>query len=194
MATGIRAVCVYCGSSGTVAAAYRAAATELGAGLALAGIETVFGGGRVGLMGLVADAALARGGRVTGIIPKRLCDAERAHPAVTELIVVATMHERKRLMAERADAFAVLPGGIGTLDEMFEVLSWRQLDLHRKPIFLVDIGGYWAPLRHLLGHIVTEGFAGSPTLGLVRSVSSVGALLEALGQEPAASSLAGEAL
>jgi uncharacterized protein (TIGR00730 family) len=181
----IGTLCVYCGSSGAVAVPYRNAAAELGAGLAAAGIETVFGGGRVGLMGLLADAALAAGGRVTGIIPARLRDAELAHPGVTELVVVASMHERKRLMAERADAFAILPGGIGTLDEMFEILSWRQLDLHTKPIFLVDIGGYWAPLRKLLSHIVEAGFARLQTLGFVRVVPTVAELLDAVAHEPA---------
>jgi uncharacterized protein (TIGR00730 family) len=190
----IRALCVYCGSAGAVAASYRDAAGELGAGLAAAGIETVFGGGRVGLMGLLADAALAAGGRVTGIIPARLRDAELAHRGVTELVVVASMHERKRLMAERADAFAVLPGGIGTLDEMFEILSWKQLDLHKKPIFLVDIGGYWAPLRALLAHIVEAGFARPPTLGLLRAVATVAELLDALAREPAAAPIATEIL
>jgi uncharacterized protein (TIGR00730 family) len=190
----IRALCVYCGSSGAVAAAYRAAASELGAGLAAAGIDLVFGGGRVGLMGLLADAALAAGGRVTGVIPVRLCDAEVAHRGVTELVVVANMHERKRLMAERADAFAVLPGGIGTLDEMFEVLSWRQLKLHEKPIFLVDIGGYWTPLRRLLGHIVEQGFARPGALGSVHAVVSVPALLEALTRVPATAPIDTEVL
>jgi hypothetical protein len=186
----IRTVCVYCGSSGRVAERYREAATQLGAGLTAAGIETVFGGGGVGLMGLLADAALAAGGRVTGIIPGRLRDAELAHRGVTELLVVATMHERKRLMAERADAFAVLPGGIGTLDEMFEILSWRQLGLHQKPIFLVDVDGYWAPLRALLGHIVEAGFARPQTKDLVRWVSTVPELLEALAAEPVSPAVA----
>jgi uncharacterized protein (TIGR00730 family) len=181
----IRALCVYCGSSGAVAPAYLAAASELGTGLAAAGIDLVFGGGRVGLMALLADAALAAGGRVTGVIPVRLCEAEVAHRGVTELVVVANMHDRKRLMAERADAFAVLPGGIGTLDEMFEVLSWRQLKLHEKPIFLVDIGGYWTPLRRLLRHIVDHGFAAPAAIGSVHAVASVPALLEALTRVPA---------
>src|SRR5436853_1764818 len=114
-------VCVYCGSSGAVDRPYRDAASELGACLAAAGIGLVYGGGRVGLMGLLADAALAAGGAVTGIIPARLRDAELAHLGVTELAVVDSMHDRKRLMAEKADAFAVLPGGIGTLDEFFEI-------------------------------------------------------------------------
>jgi uncharacterized protein (TIGR00730 family) len=182
----IRSLCVYCGSSNAVAEPYRRAASELGARLAQAGVEVVFGGGRVGLMGLLADAALARGGRVTGIIPRRLRDAELAHRAVTELVIVDSMHERKALMAGRADAFAILPGGIGTLDETFEILSWKQLGLHDKPIFLVDIEGYWAPLRSLLDHIVESGFARPQTHGLLRVVANVAALMTALGEQPPA--------
>ncbi|HEV2099878.1 MAG TPA: TIGR00730 family Rossman fold protein [Stellaceae bacterium] len=176
----IRALCVYCGSSGAVAPAYREAASALGASLANAGIEIVFGGGRVGLMGLLADAALANGGRVTGIIPARLRDAELAHPGVSELVIVASMHERKQRMAERADAFAVLPGGIGTLDETFEILSWKQLGLHDKPIFLVDIDGYWARLRGLLEHIVERGFAAPRTRDLLQVAPTIAALMTAL--------------
>ena len=178
----IRALCVYCGSSGAVAAPYRAAASELGARLAAAGIELVFGGGRVGLMGLLADAALAAGGRVTGIIPARLRDKELAHQGVSELLIVGSMHERKQLMAERAQAFAVLPGGVGTLDEMFDTLSWKQLGLHAKPMFLVDIDGYWSGLRALLEHIVERGFATQQTGALMQVVSSVAALMAALGE------------
>jgi uncharacterized protein (TIGR00730 family) len=181
----IRRLCVYCGSSGAVEARYREAASELGARLAAAGIELVYGGGRVGLMGLLADAALAANGKVIGIIPRRLRDAEVAHLGVTELVVVDNMHNRKRLMAEKADAFAVLPGGIGTLDELFEMLSWKQLDLHDKPILLVDIGGYWVPLRALLDHIVINGFAREQTRGLLHVVPSVSALMAALSEEPA---------
>jgi uncharacterized protein (TIGR00730 family) len=180
----IRRLCVYCGASGSVGRQYREAASELGARLAAAGIGLVFGGGRVGLMGLLADAALAAGGEVTGVIPARLRDAEMAHSGVTELIVVVGMHERKRVMAERADAFAILPGGIGTLDETFEVLSWKQLGLHDKPILVVDIAGYWAPLRTLLDHIITNGFAGPETRGLVQIVPSVAALMAVLAPQP----------
>src|SRR5436190_18581207 len=143
----IRSLCVYCGSSSAVDEKYRAAATELGASLAAAGIELVYGGGGVGLMGLLADAVLAGGGRVIGIIPGALRDAELAHEGASELVIVGNMHERKRLMAERADAFAVLPGGIGTLDETFEILTWRHLGLHDKPIYIVDVAGYWRPLH-----------------------------------------------
>jgi len=180
----IRALCVYCGSSGAVAAAYREAASELGASLANAGIDVVFGGGRVGLMGLLADAALANDGRVTGIIPARLRDAELAHRGVSELVIVSSMHQRKQQMAERSDAFAILPGGIGTLDETFEMLSWKQLGLHDKPIFLVDIDGYWARLRSLLEEIVERGFAAPRTRDLLQVVPTVGALMAALADAP----------
>jgi len=180
----IRALCVYCGSSGAVAAAYREAASELGARLANAGIDVVFGGGRVGLMGLLADAALANDGRVTGIIPARLRDAELAHRGVSELVIVSSMHQRKQQMAERSDAFAILPGGIGTLDETFEMLSWKQLGLHDKPIFLVDIDGYWARLRSLLEEIVERGFAAPRTRDLLQVVPTVGALMAALADAP----------
>jgi hypothetical protein len=185
--SNIRRLCVYCGSSGAVDRQYREAATELGARLAAADIGLVYGGGRVGLMGLLADAALAGGGEVIGIIPSRLRDAELAHPGATELVVVESMHERKRLMAERADAFAVLPGGVGTLDELFEILSWKQLGLHDKPILIVDIGGYWAPLRTLLDHLVVTGFAREQTRGLLQVVPNVAGLMAALSKEPAVS-------
>jgi uncharacterized protein (TIGR00730 family) len=178
--SNIRRLCVYCGSSAAVDRQYREAATELGACLAAAGIALVYGGGRVGLMGLLADAALGGGGEVVGIIPSHLRDAELAHPGATELVVVESMHERKRLMAERADAFAILPGGIGTLDEMFEILSWKQLGLHDKPILLADIGGYWAPLRALLDDIVTKGFARPEVRELLQVVPTVAALMVAL--------------
>ena len=180
----IRRLCVYCGSSGAVADSYRKAASELGARLAAAGIELVYGGGRVGLMGLLADAALTAGGTVIGIIPKRLLDAEVAHLGVSELVVVESMHDRKRVMADKSDAFAVLPGGIGTLDELFEIISWKQLELHDKPILLIDIGDYWAPLRALLDHIVLTGFARPQTRGLLRVLPSISGLMVALSEAP----------
>ena len=182
--SNIRRLCVYCGSSGAVDRQYREAAIELGACLAAAGIGLVYGGGRVGLMGLLADAALAGGGEVIGIIPSRLRNAELAHSGVTEQVVVESMHDRKRVMAEKADAFAVLPGGIGTLDEMFEILSWKQLGLHDKPILLVDIAGYWAPLRALLDHIVAEGFARPQTHALLQIVPTVAAVMAVLAEAP----------
>src|ERR1700687_244226 len=145
----VKRICVYCGSSGRVNEAYRAAATRLGMVLARAGIELIYGGGRVGLMGLVADAALAEGGRVTGIIPMHLHDREVGHTGLTELVVVDNMHNRKRRMFELADAFAVLPGGLGTLDETLEIITWKQLGLHDKPVVIVDVAGYWTPLIEL---------------------------------------------
>ena len=178
-------LCVYCGSSDAVDGQYREAASELGASLATAGIELIYGGGRVGLMGLLADAALAAGGSVIGIIPARLRDAELAHAGATELVVVDSMHERKRMMAERADAFAILPGGVGTLDEMFEILSWKQLGLHDKPIFVVDVVGYWAPLLALLDHIVAHRFARPQIRGLLQVAPTVAALMAELTLAPA---------
>lgn len=176
----IRSLCVYCGSSGAVDEKYRAAAVELGEALARARIELVYGGGRVGLMGLLADAMLGGGGTVIGVIPARLRDAELAHQGASELIVVGSMHERKRLMAEQADAFAVLPGGIGTLDETFEIVTWRQLGLHDKPIFLVDVAGYWRPLIDLFDHLTVQGFARRIVSETVQVVPTVAALMAAL--------------
>jgi uncharacterized protein (TIGR00730 family) len=176
----ITRLCVYCGSAAGLDPRYHAAARELGEALAAAGIELVFGGGRIGLMGVVADAVLAGGGRVVGIIPDRLRSAELAHKGATELVVAGSMHDRKRLMAERADAFAVLPGGIGTLDETFEILTWRQLGLHDKPIFLVDVAGYWRPLRDLLDHLDAHGFTESLVPRLMTIVPNVAELMSAL--------------
>lgn len=182
----IERLCVYCGSSPGSDPRYQAAASELGAGLALHGIELVYGGGRNGLMGRVADAVLAGGGRVTGIMPAHLQHRELAHTGLSELVIVADMQQRKRVMAERAEAFAVLPGGVGTLDETVEILSWRQLGLHEKPIFVVDIAAYWAPLAALFEHIVAARFAAPLVPALVRFVPGVAELLAALAQPAAA--------
>ncbi|HKS88119.1 MAG TPA: TIGR00730 family Rossman fold protein [Stellaceae bacterium] len=190
----IRKLCVYCGSAGAVDVRYREAARELGERMAAAGLELIFGGGRVGLMGVLADAVLAAGGRVVGIIPERLRDAELAHRGVSELVIVANMHERKRHMAERADAFAVLPGGIGTLDETFEILTWRQLGLHDKPIFAVDVDGYWQPLLQLLDHLVANGFSPPLVPQLLQVVPDVAALIAALERTPAGGAARSELL
>jgi uncharacterized protein (TIGR00730 family) len=173
-------LCVYCGSAAGLDRRYQDAARELGDALARAGIELIFGGGRVGLMGIVADAVLAGGGRVVGIIPDRLRAVELAHQGATELVIAASMHDRKRLMAERADAFAVLPGGIGTLDETFEILTWRQLGLHDKPIFLVDVAGYWRPLRALFDHLAANGFTEALAPRLLTIVPDVAELMNTL--------------
>jgi uncharacterized protein (TIGR00730 family) len=180
----VQRLCVYCGSSDRVDERYRQAAVELGRVLAGAGIELVYGGGRVGLMGLCANAALAAGGRVTGIIPAHLHDAEIGHHGVSELIVVESMHERKRRMFELADAFAVLPGGLGTLDETFEIITWRQLGLHDKPILVVDVDGYWRPFQALFDHVIEHGFAGAAVRRLYRRVERVEDLLPALIETP----------
>lgn len=180
----IKRICVYCGASGQVGEVYRAAATQLGRVLAEAGIELVYGGGRVGLMGLVADAALAQGGRVTGIIPAHLHDRELGHHGISELIVVDTMHERKRRMFELADAIAILPGGLGTLDETIEVITWRQLGLHDKPILLIDIEGYWAPLLALVDHVIAKGFAPVHARSFFRTVTCIADVIPLLAALP----------
>lgn len=145
----------------------------------------VYGGGRIGLMGLMADAALASGGRVTGVIPAHLHDREVGHAGLSELVVVDSMHERKRRMFEMSDAFAVLPGGLGTLDETIEILTWKQLSLHDKPIVIVDVAGYWAPLLDLIEHAVSSGFAARSALHLYRVVGRVEDFLPALAAAPA---------
>ena len=153
-----KTICVYCGSADGARPEYRAAAQELGSGMAAAGFRLVYGGAHVGLMGAVADAVLAAGGQAIGIIPQHLVDREVAHRGLTELHIVADMHQRKHKMAEMADAFITLPGGYGTLDELCEVLGWAQLGLHRKPIVLLDIADYWQPLFAMLDRAVQEGF------------------------------------
>ncbi len=180
MAVPVRRLCVYCGSATGVDPRYREAAGVLGSGLAAAGIELVYGGGRNGLMGAVADAVLAGGGTAIGVIPRHLQDRELAHLGLSELVIVDTMHQRKQAMAERSDAFATLPGGVGTLDETIEILSWRQLGLHDKPIYIVDIGGYWSPLATLFDHIVASGFAATVVPRLIRFVPDVATLLAEL--------------
>lgn len=151
-------ICVFCGSSHGARDAYGDAARRTGAAIARRGLGLVYGGGSVGLMGELANAALAARGEVIGVIPEALLEREKAHPEVTELHVVGTMHERKALMAQLADAFLALPGGYGTLEELFEVLTWAQLGLHRKPFGLLEVDGYYGPLLTMLDHAVAEGF------------------------------------
>jgi uncharacterized protein (TIGR00730 family) len=156
---GIKSICVYCGSSVGNDPDFANAATRLGRAMAEAGLGLVYGGGNIGLMGAVADAALEAGGRVVGVIPEDLKAVELAHGALSELVVVSSMHERKREMFERADAFVILPGGLGTLDEAFEMITWAQLRLHGKPVVIVNERGYWAPLIALIEHAIDNGFA-----------------------------------
>lgn len=153
-----RSICVFCGSGPGKNPAYVAAAVTLGTAMARAGIGLVYGGGSLGLMGEVARAVLAEGGYVTGIIPEFLSEKERMLRDVNELVVTRDMHERKRIMFERSDAFVALPGGIGTLEELVEQLTWAQLGRHKKPIVLADIAGFWGPLKALLAHMRSEAF------------------------------------
>jgi len=184
VAAVISSIGVFCGSSSQVAAIYRDAAADLGTALARRGLRLVYGGGRIGLMGILADAALAAGGRVVGVIPEFLRGLEVAHTGLTELRVVATMHDRKRAMFELADAFVVLPGGLGTLDETIEIVTWKQLGLHDKPVVLVEVGSFWRDLRALMDGIVAEGFAHPEHARLWTTVGSIEAALEAVGNAP----------
>jgi uncharacterized protein (TIGR00730 family) len=157
--TTIKNVCVYCGSSGRVDEVYKQAAYDAGAMVAKQGWGMVYGGGAVGLMNIVADAALENGGKAIGYIPEFLLAKEFRHEGLTELHVVDSMHERKQKMVEGADEFLILPGGVGTMDEFFEIVTWKQLGLHTKPIIVVNINGYWTHLRSLMETIITEKFA-----------------------------------
>lgn len=176
----IRSICVYCGSSDRGPARHRRAAAELGRLLAENGIHTVYGGGRIGLMGVLADAALAAGGKVTGIIPQHLRRAEVDHRGITRLVITKSMHARKAAMFKRADAFVVLPGGPGTLDEFFEILTWRQLHLHDKPIVLVGVDDYWRPLLRLIDWFVDHRYTKADFRRLYISVRDVSDVLPAL--------------
>jgi uncharacterized protein (TIGR00730 family) len=161
----LRSICVYCGSNDGRLPEYAASAERLGRDMAEAGVRLVYGGGSVGLMGIVARSVLAHGGLVTGIIPQFLKDREVMLKEVSELIVTADMHERKRIMFERSDAFVALPGGIGTLEEVVEMMTWAQLDQHEKPILIVNIHGFWDPLIALFGRMTGEGFLHKEFLG-----------------------------
>ena len=174
----LRSICVFCGANRGANPRYAAAAAVTGERLASLGIQLVYGGSRGGLMGSLADAALAAGGRVVGVIPRGLVDRELAHPDLSELLIVDTLHERKAKMAELADAFIALPGGLGTLEELAEVLSWAQLDLHTKPIGLLDVGGYFAALEAFLDHAVAEGFVAERHRRLLLRDDDIDRLLE----------------
>ena len=173
----LRSICVYCGSRTGTDPLLRDAAETFGRLIAQAGVKLVYGGGRVGLMGVMADAALAAGGKVVGIIPEHLNSIE--------LHVVQSMHERKNLMFELSDAFVILPGGIGTLDEAFEIITWRQLHLHDKPVILVDCAGYWQPFLDMIDHIITRGFAAPSIRKLFDVVNRVEDVIPALKAAPA---------
>jgi uncharacterized protein (TIGR00730 family) len=160
--TVLKRVCVFCGSSPGVRPEYAAVARSLGATLAARGVGLVYGGASIGIMGAVADAVLAMGGEVVGVIPRSIVEREVAHAGLSDLHVVDTMHQRKAMMAELSDAFVTLPGGLGTLEELFEVWTWGLLGIHHKPFGILDVDGYFAPLVAFLDHAVTQGFVREP--------------------------------
>jgi uncharacterized protein (TIGR00730 family) len=171
-------ICVFCGSSAGEGSRYLAAATDLGSVLARRGIGLVYGGSRIGLMGRLAESVLEAGGEVIGVIPRPLVDRELAHSELHELVVTESMHERKTEMAARSDGFIAAPGGLGTLEEFFEVLTWAQLGFHRKPCGVLDVDGYYGPLHGLLEHAVREGFLHEAHRRMVLFETDPGALLD----------------
>ncbi|NBX74333.1 MAG: TIGR00730 family Rossman fold protein [Alphaproteobacteria bacterium] len=173
-------VCVYCGSSNRVAPKYIESAHEVGTTLARHNIRLVYGGGRTGLMGVVADAALAHGGEVVGVIPKDLVTKEGRHPVLKHLHVVDDMHERKMMMVKLSDMFVVLPGGLGTLDELFEVLTWKQLGFHNKKIIIFNIHGFWQPLLQMIDHIIAHKFAPTNNKLLYDVIDNLDTLMAAI--------------
>jgi uncharacterized protein (TIGR00730 family) len=181
-------VCVFCGSQYGSDPVYRRIAGRLGEMLGAAGVTVIYGGGHVGLMGAVADAAIAAGGEVIGVIPTRLLEREVGHRAITRLITTKDMFERKQQMIDRAGAFVILPGGLGTLDELLEVITLRQLGYHDKPIVLINLGGYWDPFIALVDRVVQHNFALPTARTLYRVVDTVDQVLPALGiaQPPSA--------
>lgn len=179
-AGGFTRVCVFCGSSSGASPAFASAARSLGATLVARGMGLVYGGGRVGLMGVVADAVLAAGGEVVGVIPRHLADLEVAHQGLDDLRMVGSMHERKFAMADLADAFIALPGGLGTFEELLEVATWTQLGLHAKPVGVLDVDGFYRPLLDLLDGAATAGFLRPAHRDLLQVGTEPGALLDAL--------------
>ncbi len=180
----VRSVAVFCGSRPGNDPAYYAACVALGAGLAAAGMRLVYGGGRVGLMGAVADGALSAGGTVLGIIPEFLQRREVAHAGVQDMVLTSTMHDRKARMFDAADAFVTMPGGLGTFDETVEITTWRQLGLHDKPILICDVGGWAQPYVALLEGAIADGFASAETAELYEVLPDVPAVLDRLRRLP----------
>ena len=178
----MKRVCVYCGSSPGRRPEYAAAAAEFGRLLAARGLSLVYGGGNVGLMKVVADAAMAAGGEVIGIIPKHLSARDVAHTALTTLIEVGGMHERKQRMIDLSDAFVAMPGGVGTLEELFEAFTWLQLGLHRKPVGVLNVAGYYNAMLEFLSHMQTERFLKRENLDMLLVDDNVPALLDRLAQ------------
>ncbi|MBQ0931975.1 TIGR00730 family Rossman fold protein [Ideonella sp. 4Y16] len=184
--SGVRpfSVCVYCGSRHGVRPEYTTAARAMGQAIGERGWRLVYGGGNVGLMGEVADATLAAGGTVLGVIPERLLQREVGHHGLTELVVVQNMHQRKMRMAEEADAFVALPGGIGTFEELFEMWSWRHLGYHDKPLGLLEVQGFWAPMVGFLRSSVAAGFMDDSQMAMLALDSTPARLLDSLAASP----------
>jgi hypothetical protein len=177
----VRRICVYCGSRSGRGAGYTEAAAALSDALCNRQLGLVYGGASVGMMGTVADGVLARGGEAIGVIPESLVSKEVAHQGLSELIVTPDMHERKKVMADRADGFIAMPGGLGTLEELFEILTWAQLRFHAKPCGLLNVNGYYDPLVAFLDNAVTEGFIRPDHRGLLKVADDPATLLETLG-------------
>ncbi|MEQ8195419.1 MAG: TIGR00730 family Rossman fold protein [Rhodospirillales bacterium] len=184
--TDIKALSVFCGSKTGANPRYRGVAEKLGALMAERGVKLVYGGGNIGLMGIIADTVMAAGGEVIGVIPEFLMKYEVGKTNVDELIVVDSMHERKRRMFELSDGVVVLPGGLGTLDEAFEVITWKQLRQHDKPIVVVNVDDYWAPFEGLIRNLIEQGFAHPAITGLYTVVGEAEAVFPALDSAPPA--------
>jgi uncharacterized protein (TIGR00730 family) len=190
----LRSLAVFCGSRVGFNPAYAAAGQELGQGLAQAGIRLVYGGGRIGIMGVIADAVMQAGGTVLGVIPEFLTQHEVANTNLTEMRVTDSMHERKHLLYQEADAFLVMPGGLGTYDEAFEIITWRQLRLHDKPIMLCNVEAWARPLVAAIDHAIDQGFADPASRQLFEVIDSVQAVLDRLKTLPPAAPGFGERL
>ncbi len=182
--TKIQNVCVYCGSSSRVDQVYKDGAAKLGQDIASEGWGVVYGGGRVGLMGIVADSALEKGATVIGIIPEHIQEREVEHNELTELVVVQDMHTRKKMMVDRSQAFVILPGGLGTLDEFFELVTWKQLGLHDKPIVVVNAEGYWTKLLETIDNIASVGFMREEDKDLFVVVDRIDEITDAIKNAP----------
>ena len=173
-------VCVFTGAASGINKVYKDAAYQMGQMLALRGLSLVYGGGKLGLMGAVADGMLAANGKVTGIIPKFLDNVEVGHQGVTDLHIIDSMHERKAMMYDAADAFVILPGGLGTLDETMEIITWRQLGLHQKPIIIVNLNGYWDSMLLMFQNIIDQGFMHHGHTGHFDQVEDLDSLMDKL--------------
>jgi uncharacterized protein (TIGR00730 family) len=180
--TLIKSLCVYCGSARGRSPRYIAAAKELGEAMAERQIRLIYGGARIGMMGEVANAVMSNGGEVIGVIPEHLQTTEVGHSGITELKVVESMHVRKKLMFDLSDGFAVLPGGFGTLDELFEIITWRMLKLHDKPVVVLNIDGYWDAFQALIDQVIGQGFAREDSRQYFSVVNSVGRMFDLLEQ------------